>query len=55
VAAAGGGAAVYAHVHYRLGTDGWTWVDAAIVVVLLAGYLLAGSVLLRRPGWPPPG
>src|SRR5436190_8872008 len=28
VAASGGGLFVYTHVHYRLHTDGWTWVGA---------------------------
>jgi hypothetical protein len=55
VAASAGGLALYTQVHYRLGTDGWTWVVAAILVVCLVGYILAGSVLLRRPGVAGPG
>ena len=55
VAASAAGLALYTHIHYRLGTDGWTWVAAAILVVVLVGYVLAGSVLLRRPGVAGPG
>ncbi len=55
MAACAGGLAVYTHVHYRLGTDGWTWVLATVLVLFLVGYLLAGSVLLRRPGVAGPG
>ncbi len=55
VAASAGGLVLYIHLHYRLGTDGWTWAGAGILVVLLVGYLLAGSVLLRRPGVAGPG
>ena len=50
VAASAGGLAAYIHVHYQLGTDGWTWVATAILVVLLVGYILGGGALLRRPG-----
>ena len=35
VAASAGGLALYTHVHYRLGTDGWTWVGAAILLMVL--------------------
>jgi hypothetical protein len=55
VAASAGGLAAYTHIHYRLGTDGWTGVEAAILLVFLVGYILAGSVLLRRPGVAGPG
>ncbi|GIG59708.1 hypothetical protein Lfu02_40800 [Longispora fulva] len=55
VAASAGGLAVYTHVHYRLSTDGWTWAGAAFLVVLLVGYVLGGSALLRRPGVAAPG
>ncbi len=55
VAAAAGGLAVYTHVHYRLSTDGWTWVSAAVLAVFLVGYVLGGSALLRRPGVAGPG
>lgn len=55
IAAVGGGLAAYTHVHCHLGTDGWTVVGAAVLLVFLVGYLLAGSVLLRRPGVAGPG
>jgi hypothetical protein len=55
VAASAGGLVVYTHLHYRLGIDGWTVVGAAIVLVSLLGYILAGSVLLRRPRVAGPG
>lgn len=55
VAASAGGLALYTHVHYRLGTDGWTWVGAAILLMVLVGYILGGSALLRRPGVAGPG
>jgi hypothetical protein len=55
-AAAGAGAlVVYTHVHYRLPADGWTVAGAVFLVLLLAGYILGGSVLLRRPGVTGPG
>jgi hypothetical protein len=55
VAASAGGLFVYTHVHYRLHTDGWTWVWAVILLLVLVGYILGGSVLLRRPGVAGPG
>lgn len=55
VAASGCGLALYTQIHYRLGTDGWTFVAAAILVLLVVGYILGGSVLLRRPGVAGPG
>lgn len=55
IAASGGGLFAYAHTHYRLHTDGWTWVGAVILLLLLVGYILGGSVLLRRPGVAGPG
>ncbi|GAB1641844.1 hypothetical protein [Krasilnikovia sp. MM14-A1259] len=55
IAASGGGLVAYTHMHYRLHTDGWTWVGAVILVLLLVGYILGGSVLLRRPGVTGPG
>jgi hypothetical protein len=55
VAASAGGLVVYAYVHYRLSIDGWTWVWAAILLVVLVGFILGGSVLLRRPGVAGPG
>jgi len=55
-AAAGAAAlAAYAHVHYGVRTDGWTWAGAAFVLVVLAGYILGGGALLRRPGVAAPG
>ena len=55
VAASGGGLFAYTHVHYQLHTDGWTWVGAVILLLVLVGYILGGSVLLRRPGVAGPG
>ena len=55
VAAGGGGLFAYTHVHYQLHTDGWTWVGAVILLLVLIGYILGGSVLLRRPGVAGPG
>ena len=55
VAASAGGLALYTQVHHRLGTDGWTLVAAAILVLFLVGCILGGSVLLRRPGVAGPG
>lgn len=55
VVAGAGGLYAYTHVHYGLRTDGWTWVGAVILLLILVGYILAGSVLLRRPGVAAPG
>jgi hypothetical protein len=55
VAAGAAGLTVYTHVHYRLHTDGWTWVGAAVLLLVLLGYILGGSALLRRPGVAGPG
>jgi|GEM_PF-2461180 len=55
LAASAGGLVLYTQVHYRLGTDGWTVAAAVILVLLLVGNLVAGSVLLRRPGVAGPG
>jgi hypothetical protein len=55
VAASGAALFAYAHLHYRLRTDGWTWVGAVILLLFLVGYVLGGSVLLRRPGVAGPG
>ena len=54
-AAAAGAVGVYAAtiVRYRLGAG--DWVFAAVVLVLLAGYTLVASVLLRQPGVALPG
>jgi hypothetical protein len=55
VAVAAGSAGLYAFVgvRYRLGVG--DWVFAAIALVLLAGYALVASVLLRQPGVALPG
>jgi hypothetical protein len=50
-ATAGLGGAVV--VRYGLGTGGW--VTAAVMLIFLAGFALAASVLLRRPGIALPG
>ncbi|BFU45670.1 hypothetical protein KRMM14A1004_39070 [Krasilnikovia sp. MM14-A1004] len=55
VAAGAGGLDAYTHMHYRLHTDGWTWVGAVILILILTGYILGGSMLLRRPGVAAPG
>jgi hypothetical protein len=55
VAAGGGGLAIYTHLHYGLATDGWTWAWAAVLLLVLVGYVLSGSALLRRPGVAGPG
>ena len=55
VAAGAGGLVAYTQIHYQLGADGWTWVGAAILLIVLVGYVLAGSALLRRPGVAGPG
>ena len=43
-----GSVGVYASVAIRYGLGVGDWVAAAILVVFLAGYLLAASALLRR-------
>ena len=55
VAVAVGSVALYASVAIRYGLGVGDWVAAAILVVLLAGYLIAASALLRRPGVAIPG
>lgn len=55
VAASAAGLALYTHIHYRLHVDGWTWAGAAVLLVVLVGYLLGGGALLRRPGVAGPG
>ena len=52
VAVALGGAALFgfAFLHYGLDTNPWNWVMVVILLVLLVGYILAGSALVRRPG-----
>lgn len=55
VATGAGGLVAYTQIHYRLGADGWTWAGAAILLIVLAAYVLAGGALLRRPGSAGPG
>jgi hypothetical protein len=55
VAAGGAAIAVYTQIHYRLGVGAGTWVLAAILLVVLVGYMLSGGALLRRPGVAAPG
>ncbi len=55
VAVAAASVGLYASVAIRYGLGAGDWVAAAILVVLLAGYLLAASALLRRPGVAIPG
>src|SRR6185437_12298056 len=54
-AAAGFGLYAFASIHYGLGRSIGTWIFAAILFGVLAGYLLAGGSLLRRPGVAGPG
>jgi len=55
VAAGGLGVFAFASIHYGMGRSVGTWVFAAILFAILAGYLLAGGSLLRRPGVAGPG
>jgi len=55
IAVAVGSVGLYASVAIRYGLGAGDWVAAAILVVFLAGYLLAASALLRRPGVAIPG
>jgi len=55
VAASGLGVFAFASIHYGMGRSVGTWVFAAILFAILAGYLLAGGSLLRRPGVAGPG
>ena len=55
IAVAVASAGLYASVATRYGLGTGSWVAAAILVVFLAGYLLAASALLRRPGVAIPG
>ena len=55
VAAGGLGVFAFASIHYGLGRSAGTWIGAAILFAILAGYLLAGGSLLRRPGVAGPG
>ncbi len=55
IAIAVGSVGLYASVAIRYGLGVGDWVAAAILVVFLAGYLLAASALLRRTGVAIPG
>ncbi len=55
VGASAGGLVVYTHIHYRLTTDGWTWLWGVILTLAVTGYILGGSALLRRPRVAGPG
>jgi hypothetical protein len=55
VAAGGLGVFAFASIHYGLGRSAGTWIFAAILFAILAGYLLAVGSLLRRPGVAGPG
>ncbi len=55
IAVAAGSVGLYASVAIRYGLGVGDWVAGAILVVFLAGYLLAASALLRRPGVAVPG
>src|SRR5262252_4136296 len=55
VAACGFALFAYTSIHYGLGRSAGTWIGAAILFAILAGYLLAGSSLLRRQGVAGPG
>jgi len=54
-AVAVGAACLYGLVAVRHGLGAGAWVSAVIMVVFLAGFTLAASVLLRRPGVAVPG
>jgi hypothetical protein len=54
-AVAVGSVGLYASVAIRYGLGVGDWVQAAILIVILNGYLLAASALLRRPGIAVPG
>ena len=54
-AAAAGAAGVYVAVALRYRLGGGDWVFAAIALVFLASFTLAGATLLRRPGVALPG
>jgi hypothetical protein len=53
VAIAGIGLYASVAIRYRLGTE--DWVAAAIALAFLGSFILAGNVLLRRPGVAVPG
>ncbi len=55
VAVAVGSVGLYAFVGVRYGLLAWGWVFAAVALVLLVGYALAASVLLRSPRVALPG
>jgi len=55
VTVAAGAAGLYAALAVRYGLGAWSWVFAAVVLVLLAGCTLAACVLVRQPGIAVPG
>jgi hypothetical protein len=55
VTLAAGAAGLYAALAVRYGLGAWSWVFAAVVLVLLAGCTLAACVLVRQPGIAVPG
>jgi hypothetical protein len=57
VAVALGSAAVFGFgfVHFALAANAWNWVLLVILAALTMGLIVAGSVLLRRPGVAGPG
>jgi hypothetical protein len=55
VAVAAGSAGVYASVALRYRLGAWSWVFAAVVLVLLAGCALAAGLVMRQPGVALPG
>jgi len=55
VTVAAGAAGLYAALEVRYGLGAWSWVFAAVVLVLLAGCTLAAAVLARQPGIAVPG
>jgi hypothetical protein len=55
VTVAAGSAVLYGFLGVRYGLGVWDWVFVAISLVLLAGYALVASVLLRQPGVALPG
>jgi len=55
IAVATGGAGLYAFTGARYGLDVGDWLFAAAALVLLAAYILAASVMLRRTGVALPG
>src|SRR5690242_9505491 len=55
VTVAVGAAGLYTALVVRYGLGAWSWVFAAVVLVLLAGCTLAACMLVRQPGIAVPG